>query len=263
MAIKGVAHTANLAIFNQKSIMKNSISAIIIAIAVIISAFLFSAAFRNRHENDNTIRVTGSGKKDFTSDLIVWSGTFSKKSMTLKDAYEQLDADREKIKNYLTSKNLAPNEIVFSAVNINKDYDNIFNDNGMMRQQIFTGFNLTQTVTIQSKEVNKIEEISRQSSELINSGVEFYSNPPEYYYTKLAELKIQMIAEATKDAKNRATSIAENAGAELGQLRKSDMGVFQITGQNSSEDFSYGGSFNTISKGKTANITVRLVYQVD
>ncbi len=72
-----------------------------------------------------------------------------------------------------------------------------------------------------------------------------------------------MIAEGTKDAKARAQSIAENAGASLGNLKKSDMGVFQITGQNSSEDFTYGGSFNTISKNKTANITVRLVYEVD
>ncbi|RZJ33698.1 MAG: SIMPL domain-containing protein [Flavobacterium sp.] len=243
--------------------MKNSISAIIIAIAVIISAFLFSSAFRNRHDNENTISVTGLGKKDFTSDLIVWSGSFSKKSMTLKDAYSALDADREKITSYLISQGLAQSDIVFSAVNFNKDYDNIYNENGSMRQQIFTGFTLTQTVTIQSKEVNKIEDISRKSSELINSGVEFYSNPPEYYYTKLAELKIKMIAEATNDAKTRAQSIAENAGAELGHLKKSDMGVFQITGQNSSEDFSYGGSFNTMSKNKTANITVRLVYQVD
>ncbi|HEY0090917.1 MAG TPA: SIMPL domain-containing protein [Flavobacterium sp.] len=243
--------------------MKSSINFIIIAIAVIISAFLFSDAFKNRNAADDTISVTGLGKKDFTSDLIVWSGSFSKKSLTLKDAYAALDADREKIKSYLKSKGLNENEIVFSAVNFNKDFEYTYNENGSTKQQIFTGFTLMQTVTVQSKEVNKIEEISRQSSELINSGIEFYSNPPEYYYTKLAELKIQMIAEATKDANMRAKSIAENAGASLGSLKKSDMGVFQITGQNSSEDFSYGGSFNTQSKNKTASITVKLAYRAD
>nr|WP_309756255.1 SIMPL domain-containing protein [Flavobacterium sp.] len=243
--------------------LKNSLNVIIIAIAVVISSYLFSNAFQNRNKSNDTISVTGSGKKDFVSDLIVWNGSFSKKSTTLKDAYAALDADREKIKNYLTSKGIAATKMVFSAVNFNKDFETTFNENSTTRQQIFTGFTLTQSVNIQSKEVNKIEEISRQSSELINSGVEFYSSPPEYYYTKLAELKIQMIAEATKDASARAKSIAENADANLGSLKKSDMGVFQITGQNSSEDFSYGGSFNTQSKNKTANITVRLVYQVN
>lgn len=243
--------------------MKTNANALIIAVAVIVAAYLFSNAFQNRNQSADTISVTGLGKKDFISDLIVWSGSFSKKSMILKDAYASLDSDREKIKSYLLSKGIPSNEVVFSAVNFNKDFDYIYNENGSTKQQIFTGFNLTQTVTVQSKDVNKIEDISRQSSELINSGVEFYSNAPEYYYTKLAALKIKMIAEATKDARVRAQSIAENAGAGLGNLKKSDMGVFQITGQNSSEDFSYGGSFNTMSKNKTANITVKLVYQVE
>lgn len=242
---------------------KHNLNIIIISLAIIISAYLFSNAFQNRNKNNDTISVTGLGKTDFVSDLIVWSGSFSKKSLTLKEAYASLDNDRDKIKDYLTSKGIQSSEIVFSAVNFNKDFDTSYNENGTPKQQVFTGFTLTQNVTIQSKEVNKIEEISRQSSELINSGIEFYSNPPEYYYTKLAELKIKMIAEATKDASSRAKSIAENADASLGKLKKSDMGVFQIIAQNSSEDFSYGGSFNTTSKNKTANITVKLVYQVN
>ncbi|HTG67559.1 MAG TPA: SIMPL domain-containing protein [Flavobacterium sp.] len=243
--------------------IKNSLNVIIIAFAIVISAYLFSNAFQNRNKNTDTISVTGLGKTDFVSDLIVWSGTFSRKSSSLKEAYASIDADREKIKTYLAGKGIAPNEIVFSAVNFNKEYQNTYNENGTIRENKFTGFSLTQSITIQSKEVNKIEELSRQASELINSGIEFYSNAPEYYYTKLAELKIKMIAEATKDASSRAKSIAENADANLGHLKKSDMGVFQIIGQNSSEDFSYGGSFNTQSKNKTATITVKLVYQVD
>ncbi|WP_413999413.1 SIMPL domain-containing protein [Flavobacterium sp. W1B] len=243
--------------------LKNSLNVIILSIAVVLSAFLFSNAFQNRNKSNDTISVTGLGKTDFVSDLIVWKGSFSKKSSTLKEAYTSLDIDREKIKNYLSGKGIPAADIIFSAINFNKDYETTYNENGSIRQNIFTGFTLSQNVSIQSKEVNKIEDISRQSSELINSGVEFYSNAPEYYYTKLAELKIKMIAEATKDASTRAKSIAENANANLGNLKKSDMGVFQIIGQNSSEDYSYGGSFNTISKNKTATITVKLVYQVD
>ena len=59
--------------------MKTNVNAIIIALAVIIAAFLFSNAFRDRNQSSDTISVTGLGKKDFVSDLIVWSGSFSKK----------------------------------------------------------------------------------------------------------------------------------------------------------------------------------------
>lgn len=72
-----------------------------------------------------------------------------------------------------------------------------------------------------------------------------------------------MIAEATKDAYTRAQKIAENAGGKVGDLKTATMGVFQIVAQNSSEEYSWGGSFNTSSKNKTATITMRLEYNVD
>ena len=243
--------------------MKTNINPTIIAIAVIISAFLFSNAFQNRNQHNDTISVTGSGSKNFVSDLIVWRGSFSKKSLILKEAYAALDSDREIIKKYLVSKGLQESDLVFSAVAINKDFDTTYDANENIRQQLFTGFTLTQNVQVESKAVDKVEAISREVTELINSGVEFYSNPPEYYYTKMAALKIEMIAEATKDANARAKSIAENADSDLGKLKKSEMGVFQIIAQNSSEDYSWGGSFNTSAKKKSANITVKLMYQVD
>ncbi|WP_306353992.1 SIMPL domain-containing protein [Flavobacterium sp. '19STA2R22 D10 B1'] len=243
--------------------MKNHLSALLIGIAIIVSAFLFSHAFKNRNQSNDTISVTGLGKKDFVSDFIVWSGSFTKKSFTLKEAYAALENDRTTIKNYLISKGVKENEMVFSAVSITKEFEYSYTDNGSIKNQTFTGFTLTQNVQIESKEVDKIENISREVTELINSGVEFYSNAPEYYYTKLAALKIEMIAEATKDANSRAKSIAENANASLGKLKKSEMGVFQIIAQNSSEDYSWGGSFNTQAKKKTANITVKLIYQVN
>jgi uncharacterized protein len=98
---------------------------------------------------------------------------------------------------------------------------------------------------------------------LINMGIELYSLQPRYYNTKLAELKLEMLAEATKDAKSRAEKISENAGTHLGRLRKADMGVFQITGKNSAEDYSFGGTFNTSSREKTASITVNLDFGVE
>ena len=60
-----------------------------------------------------------------------------------------------------------------------------------------------------------------------------------------------------------AEKIAENAGASLGEMETGDMGIFQITGQNSNEDYSWGGTFNTSSRNKTASITVRVNFSLD
>lgn len=243
--------------------MKTSATALILGLSLIIATAIGAAAFKNRNQSQDIITVTGLGSTNFTSDLIVWNASFSKKDMDLKMAYKALDEDRDKIKAYLNQKGIKTEEVVFSSVDINRNYRYIYDENGNQRNQIFDGYNLRQDVQIESKDVNKVEELSRSISELINQDIELYSQAPSYYYTKLAELKIEMIAQATQDAKTRAEQIAENAGAGLGNLKKSDLGVFQIIGQNSSDEYSWGGSFNTADKHKTANITVKLVYQVD
>jgi len=243
--------------------MKSYITAGIFGIAFIIATFLLAHAFKNRHSNEDTISVTGLGSADFVSDLIVWNSSFSKKSNNLKSAYASLESDRNALRTYLLSKGIDEGDIVFSSVNISRDFENTYDQNYNVRSQVFTGYTLTQNVQVESKDVERVENVSREVTELINSGVELYSNPPEYYYTRLAELKLKMIAEATKDAKMRADQIAENANARLGDLKQADMGVFQIIAQNSSEEYSWGGSFNTSSKKKTATITMKLVYKIN
>ena len=67
--------------------------------------------------------------------------------------------------------------------------------------------------------MGKIENLSRTVTEIINKGIELTSSQPMYFYTKLADVKQQMIADATKDARERAKKIAENAGSSLGSLK--------------------------------------------
>lgn len=243
--------------------MKQHINTFLIALAIILSAFFLGNSFKNRNKQQDCIKVTGLGETDFTSNLIVWNGSFSKKNLILKDAYSELDSDREKIKNYLLSKGIKNNEMVFSSITIDKEFDRSYDNYGNLTYSSFTGYKLSQSINIESSAVDKVENISRQVSELIQSGVEFYSESPQYYYTKLAELKVEMIAKASKDANNRAQKIAENSDCKLGKLKSANMGVFQIVAQNSSEEYSWGGSFNTLSKRKTATITVNLEFETN
>ncbi len=240
--------------------MKNYLSVSIASIALIISAFLFGSAFKSRNKSSNTITVKGLGTKDFESDLIVWSGSFSKKNASLKDAYSQLEKDRKTIEKYLIEKGVEKSEMVYSSIDINKRFKNSYNKETEESTSTFVAYELTQNVTIESKNVNAIEDLSRKITELITKGIELNSYSPRYYYTKLADLKIEMIASATKDARNRAETIAKNSKSKLGKLKNATMGVFQITGRNSSDDYSWGGTYNTSSKLKTATITMRLNY---
>ncbi len=235
------------------------LTAVIFGLAIVIAALFLGNAYVKRAQPPHIISVTGLGNEDFTSDLIVWEGSFSANNYELKLAYEELNREKEIVKDYLVAKGIKANEIIFNSVQTMEKVDNKY-DNGNFVGTIFKGYQLTQSFQIEATDVPMIEQISREITELLNNGVQLNSAPPRYYYTKLADLKIKMISKATEDARIRAENIAKNAGGTLGDLISAQMGVFQITGQNSGEDYSWGGAYNTASKKKTASITMRLEY---
>lgn len=243
--------------------MKSYANAIIFGIAIIVSSIFLGKAYTDRSKVKGEIEVTGLGKTDFSSDLIVWEGRFNAKNSDLKKAYLTIEENKAVINSYLINKGINPEHLIYSAVTTSQENKQIYSSSGNYIGEEFVGYVLTQSVQIESKDVDKIEKVSREITELLNQGVQFYSESPRYYYTKLADLKIEMISKATEDARIRAEKISEFSGGKLKNLESAKMGVFQITGQNSKEDYSWGGTFNTSSREKTASITMKLIYNVD
>ena len=226
---------------------------------LIIVALIIGLSFKDALGHLNRIDVTGGVTQDFTSDIIVAEATFKTKNIELKNAYKKLEDDRKLISDYLDDNNVPMDDVVFSSINIQKQYEYKWDDDGTKYEE-FSGYLLKQNIKIESNEVLKIEGLSRDITTLIDQGIEIQSKAPYYFYSKLADLKIDMIAAATKDASERAMQIANNANSSLGDLIQAKMGVFQITAKNSTEGYSWGGTHNKTSKHKTATVTMRLSY---
>lgn len=247
-------------------------SSIIIGVAIIITAWILGKSFQNRNQNLDSISVIGLGTKDFVSDEILWSGSFNAQSMDIKTAYNKIVSDQKIVRDFFISKGFKPNEFNFGAVNFQKKFREIRSENNENNyqtryEQVFDGYEATQIITFSAKKnpdlMKRIEEVSSKTSELVNSGIELTSNSIQYTYSDLPSLKQSLIENATKDANERAKKIVKTADGSLGKLKRASMGVFQITGQGSTEEDSYGGINDTYSKNKTARITVRLEYELD
>ena len=236
---------------------------IIACIATVAAVWLAGHYFYKTKGPAKTMSVIGLAEQDFESDLIVWDLSYSVRNMNMKDAYSVIKDQNNVVKEYLKNKGIDEKEMVFNAVTHYADNDWEWNETARRSFEVFKGYVLTQSIRVESTDVEKIEKISREASDLLDQGIQISTNDVSYYYTKLADLKIEMLANATKDARNRAETIAKNAGASLGGLKTANMGVFQITAPNSSnEDYSWGGTFNTTSKQKRASINMRLTYYV-
>ena len=233
---------------------------------VISSSILGNSIIRHKVIGVNgksSISATGSASIDFESYLIVWRGTFSRSAENMKKAYSLMKKDVATIKNYLEKNGIKSDEYLFSSIDINQETRAVYNENGVYVRDEFIGYNLSQSVVISSKDLDKVELVSRDISQLIDENINLDSSYPEYYYSKLDELKLSLIEAATENSKQRIEIIAKASGAKVGELINSNLGVFQITAQNSGTgSYSYEGNFDTSSRIKTANITVKLDYTI-
>lgn len=231
-------------------------------LAFLIGCFTFYKSWTYKYRTTETIAVVGGSEKEFESDLIKWSGYYSRANSSLKDAYSALKQDEANIRAYLKSKGIEEKEMIFNSVSLEKQYHRTYGENGALTSETFSGYNLAQNVTVESKDINKVEKLSREITDLLQTGIEFNSSSPSYYYTKLKDLKIDLLKSASEDAYTRAETVARNSHSSLGKLKKAVVGVFQITGQNSDEDYTYGGAFNTTDRHKKASITIRQEYAI-
>jgi hypothetical protein len=134
-------------------------------------------------------------------------------------------------------------------------------DNGNETSDV-TGYSLRQEIEVRSTEVDKIAKIAREATELINQGILIESNAPQYYFTPIGDLKIEMLGEAAKDAKVRAEKIAASTGNAIGAVRSARMGVLQITAADSTE-VSDSGIYNTATIDKDMTAVVNVSFAVD
>jgi len=205
------------------------IPSIIISLAAIVAVVILASTFKNIKSENQSINTTGSAKKVIISDLGVLNGTISVNAPSAKEAYQLLQSEKPVLINYLTKQGFTEKGIEFQTLNNYANY--MYNQNG---QQIgVSSYTASQMVRVSSPDVNKIKDISLDISSLIEQGVSFIVNSPEYYYTKLSDIKIEIQAEAAKDAMIRGERIAEATGRKLGALRRARMGVIQITPENS------------------------------
>ena len=198
---------------------------VVLAAANIVCVLILAWAYTSAKAQPKVISVTGSAKKVIQSDLIVWEARISVNDPDLHSAYERLTTTMQKTVAFLKSRGIAESEVQVSPIVTSKNP--VRDANGRETDKV-SSYDLVQTVQVTSSDVQRVADTARRSTELIRDGVMLESTPPRYLYTRLADLKVTMLAEATKDAAARAEQIASNSGAELGAIQDARMGVMQI-----------------------------------
>jgi len=230
-----------------------------VSVALVGAAIIGGNALRDVKRANDVITVTGSARRPIRSDFIIWHGSVTIQNPSLEHAYGELKRDADRVRSYFAEHGVPDSAIIVHPVDVStiQQFEKDAGPTGRI-----AGYRLMQSFEIRSSDVDGITRLSQQIGDLIANGVPLTSPPPEYHFTRLSELRVQMLAEATKDARARARVLAENAGGRIGPVRSADMGVFQITPRYSTEVSGYGMNDIT-SRDKDITAVVHVTFAVE
>jgi hypothetical protein len=225
-------------------------AAAILGVAIIICSLIVTGTWRGNRKANQTIEVTGSAKKEIVSDYAIMRCGLRGEGVSAEAAYKDLERQTPTLMSYFGSKGFAADQVkpspptTFSV----DEYTGDGRPTGRILKYVYG-----QLFQVETADVRKIEAMGLEISSLVEKGVSLELQTPEYHFTKLAELKIEIQALAAKDAAERARRIAEASGAKLGTIRKASMGVLQITPLHSAEVSDWGvNDLSSIDKEITA-----------
>ncbi|MFA5185503.1 MAG: SIMPL domain-containing protein [Patescibacteria group bacterium] len=248
----------------------NTIAAVMLGVAFIACTLIGSQAFLKAKKLNDTISVTGSTEKTVTSDTVKWTGSFTRQADLngIKQGSDLLKSDLKTILEYLKGRGVDEKEITVQPPTLTPTcegqnpmgWDKNGNQNCGSNRTV--GYAMQQSIVLESSKVDEVTKIAQEAqSAFADNGILFSSNNPEYYYSKLADLKLDMLEEATKNAQERAGRIVKSTGSAIGKLQSASMGVFQVTAVNSTEVSDYG-AYDLSTKEKKVTAIVRTTFSL-
>lgn len=227
----------------------------LIGVALVVAALIVSQTFLSIKRMDNVITVSGSSRQQVSADSARWTSTFSRTVFQdgLKGGYAQMRSDETAVRDFLRSQGFEDVEI--SPVFMNEVY-NYKSDQLGPKQYM-----LMQNVQVRSNDVNKMKELAKNTDKLVQKGVMFSTGPVEYYYSKLADLRVSMLPDAIKDAKKRAEAIAGSSDKKVESIKSVTMGVVQVMPVGTLDVSDYG-SYDTSQIEKEVMITVKASFSL-
>ncbi len=232
--------------------------ALLLALGFILAGSFISNGLKALRDGGNTLTATGSAKQAVTSDIAKLRGDIVERvfQSDVQKGYAQSDANTKILKEYIIAQGITDKEFTVSAPQISEYYD--YSNNGVQKPR---QFEIRRTIQINSTNLNNVDKVANNLSTIATKGIFFQSYGVEYYYSKLSDLRKELLKNATEDAKGRATQIAKGTGDKIGNLKKASSGVVQVLAPNSQEITDYG-TYDTTTKEKEVSITVKAEFRL-
>lgn len=240
-----------------------TIASAALVLSLVTSAFMVARAYEVRGEQPfrhaRTLEVSGSARARIRSDLAQWSVRVAGEGKSLEEAYQQLAAAADGVRAFLAKQGFDEPIVAAGAIVTTTHFKH--DDKGHDTREV-QSYALSRSFGVTSPDIERVAKAAGEVTELVKAGLHVESGAPKFIYTKLADLKVRMIGEATANARERAETIAKGSGCAVGSVKEARAGVLQIVPPWSTE-VSGGGISDTGSIEKDATAVVHITFVIE
>lgn len=212
--------------------MKNYLSALLIAVSIVILGFCIKAGVDNIAFRDRTVAVRGLAERQVEANRVSWPMSYDIAGNDLQELYAKLQTNNRIILDFLTSNGLDTAEIFVNPPSVYNAEGNVYGGDRARYQ-----YNFTSTVTVNTDKVELVRKLLNRMPELLRKGVAVNNNYTNYQYTDLNTIKPEMIAEATKNARQAADQFASDSKSQIGKIKTASQGQFSIESVDNSTPY--------------------------
>ena len=232
---------------------------ILLMLGIVFSVSIFSGAFvKTKQLEQSQLALTGFAQKDVTADQVEWRLQVTETAPTRQEAIKLLNKHFNLVKDFVMHGDIPEDALDEDPLVANTRYEK--NSQGYDTNEI-DGYELSKTLVVATERVSQVSTLVKTIGRLVGEGVPVQAQSPAYFYKNLDNLKLELIGQATKNAKDRAETMAKNTGGTVGSMVKASSGVFQITPKFSTEVSDYG-TYDTSTIQKKVTSVVNVTFSV-
>lgn len=198
---------------------------------VLLGMFLAQAAVKVKLF-DRSVTVKGLSEREFPADIVIWPIQFTLAENELASLYDALEEQTLQIRQFLETNGIDKDEITVSSPSITDKSAQQYGGNTGAEFR----YTAMQTVTVYSERIEVVRGIMSELSALGKQGIVLtggdYQAQTEYLFTRLNDIKPEMIEEATRKAREVAEEFAEDSESSLGKIKRASQGQFSISSRD-------------------------------
>ncbi|MDD4819656.1 MAG: SIMPL domain-containing protein [Flavobacteriales bacterium] len=210
---------------NSKALI---ISALILAIGLSVIGLAIQAGIVHFKDSERVVSVKGLSEMEVKADRVIWPLMYKEVGQEIQVVYSNIESSNKKIVEFLTSNGIPAEQISISPAKVIDMEAEQYNSSPVKYR-----YNVTQVIIVASDKVDLVRQLMARQSDLLRQGIAIGANDYQYntsfQFTKLNEIKPEMIQKATQNARQAAEKFATDSQSTLGKIKYANQGQFSIT----------------------------------